>query len=287
MQEDQKLKASFGHERSYVKDKTKQKIKHKKHRKKEGRKKKERSKKKSLMNGLSGCSHWKCYFSLSFYSYILNFIQEFLKSCGVIFVLLHQCWAPTPCVMGWPLLNTRGVTLENTWIQQLCPNYSFEGDTKLRILFVSNLYYVEGSNADSGKTMLTSSAGWSLWVWQPCASHKRKPKFFTGQQLDWTPVFSESRICQTFEVMTFLNGLWLCGWFSFTSLPNLSCHWLTSLWQLLIGELSIYSPAMWNPGIDSLPCLQVLEPDLLCLLLFYLSPWSSWHSWCCLVFPLF
>lgn len=180
-----------------------------------------------------------------------------------------------------------GDTLENTWIQQLCPNYSLEGDTKLRILFVSNLFYVEGSNADSGKTMLISSACWSLWVWQPCASHKRKPKFFTGQQLDWTPMFSESRICQTFEVMTFLNGLWLCGWFSFTSLPNLSCHSLTRLWQLLIGELSIYSPAMWNPGIDSLPCLQVLELDLLCLLLFYLSPWSSWPSLCCLVFPLF
>lgn len=73
------------------------------------------------MNGLSGCSHWKCYFSLSFYSYILNFIQEFLKSCGVIFVLLHQCWAPTPCVMGWPLLNTRGVTLENTGFSSSAP----------------------------------------------------------------------------------------------------------------------------------------------------------------------
>lgn len=286
MQEDQKLKASFGHERSYVKDKTKQKIKHKKHRKKEEKKKREKQKEK-----LNEWTQWVQPLKMLLFPVLLLLHFEFYTRISEI-LWRHICSSPS--VLGSHSLCDGMALTEYTWghsgkhwIQQLCPNYSLEGDTKLRILFVSNLYYVEGSNADSGKTMLTSSAGWSLWVWQPCASHKRKPKFFTGQQLDWTPMFSESRICQTFEVMTFLNGLWLCGWFSFTSLPNLSRHSLTRLWQLLIGELSIYSPAMWNPGIDSLPCLQVLEPDLLCLLLFYLSPWSSWHSLCCLVFPLF
>lgn len=47
---------------------------------------------------------------------------------------------------------------------------------------------------------------------------------------------------------------------------------LTRLWQLLIGALSTYNPMTWNPGINSLPFLLVLELDLVCFLLFHLSP---------------
>lgn len=218
----------------------------------------------AIKNATSACS-----FNLTFWilcKNIWNPVKSSLVFSISVGLTLSVWW-------DGPYWVHSGDALENTWIQQLYPNYSLEGDTKLRILYVSNLYYVEGSNADTGKTMLTSSACWSLWVWQPCA-HTR------GSQSYWTTAWLDTCVIRIKDLSNIWshdlrNGLWLCGWFSFTSLPNLSCHSLTRLWQLLIGALYLYSPVMWNPGIDSLPCL----------LLFYLSPWSSWHSFCCLVFP--
>lgn len=89
------------------------------------------------------------------------------------------------------------------------------------------------------KPVLTSSTCWSYKHGIPEPHTRESQKLFIGQQLDCTPMLSESRICQTFEVMTFPNGLWQCGWFWFTLLPNLSCYLpgCSSFW--LVGSTYI------------------------------------------------
>lgn len=151
----------------------------------------------------------------------------------------HQCWAHSPCVIGWSLLNIQcghsGKHLDSA-------DLPLELDTNLSILKVSNLNYLERRVQTLGGSCLHLQLLGVYKYGSPVPHTRERQKLFTGQKLDWTLRLSELRICQTFEVMTFLNGLWLCGWFSFTSLPNLSCYTPTRLWQLLIGVLYLYSP---------------------------------------------
>ena len=74
-------------------------------------------------------------FSLSFVSNTLNFIQELLKYCEVIFGLSISVGFTIP-VIG--IYNVD--TLENTWFSAALP---LELDTNLSILKVSNLNYLE------------------------------------------------------------------------------------------------------------------------------------------------